>query len=45
MTEVRKLIFHEGNPIISYMKNVAWEYGDILSDYQVGATSGVLYLR
>lgn len=26
------------------IRNVPWEYGDIVPDYQVGATTGVLYL-
>ncbi|KAL7004037.1 ssDNA endonuclease and repair protein rad10 [Cystobasidiomycetes sp. EMM_F5] len=34
----------KGNPIINYIRNVAWEYDDILVDYSVGATTGVLYL-
>ncbi|KAK9893873.1 DNA repair protein rad10 [Cystobasidium minutum MCA 4210] len=34
----------KGNPLIDYIRNVAWEYSDILADYQVGATTGVLYL-
>lgn len=34
----------KGNPIINHIRNVAYEWGDILSDYQVGATTGVLFL-
>jgi len=33
-----------GNPILKHVTNVAWEYGDIVPDYQVGLTSCVLYL-
>ncbi|KAK4054093.1 ssDNA endonuclease and repair protein rad10 [Microbotryomycetes sp. JL201] len=34
----------KGNPVITHIRNVPWEYSEIVSDYQVGATSGVLYL-
>ncbi|GAA6024694.1 hypothetical protein JCM10207_009221, partial [Rhodosporidiobolus poonsookiae] len=34
----------KGNPVISHIRTVPWEYGDIKCDYQVGATAGVLYL-
>lgn len=35
----------KGNPLLTHVRNVGWEYGDIVPDYQVGATTGVLYLR
>lgn len=36
----------KGNPIISAgIRNVPWEYGEIPCDYQVGASTGVLFLR
>ncbi|KAH7339989.1 restriction endonuclease type II-like protein [Rhizoctonia solani] len=35
----------KGNPIIDHVKGVPWEYNsDIIVDYQVGSTAGVLYL-
>ncbi|GAA6056437.1 hypothetical protein JCM3770_007468 [Rhodotorula araucariae] len=34
----------KGNPIIDHIRTVPWEYGDIKCDYQVGATTGVLFL-
>ncbi|TBU23582.1 restriction endonuclease type II-like protein [Dichomitus squalens] len=33
-----------GNPILECVRNVGKEYGDILADYQVGRTTGVLFL-
>ncbi|WFC95517.1 ssDNA endonuclease and repair protein rad10 [Malassezia brasiliensis] len=33
-----------GNPILQHIKGVAWEYADIVPDYQVGLSSGVLFL-
>ncbi|KAG9091373.1 ssDNA endonuclease and repair protein rad10 [Ceratobasidium sp. UAMH 11750] len=33
----------KGNPVLDHVKQ-SWEYGDIVADYQVGATTGVLYL-
>ncbi|SCV69877.1 BQ2448_1271 [Microbotryum intermedium] len=34
----------KGNPVVNNIRNTPWEYGDIKADYQVGATTGVLYL-
>lgn len=33
-----------GNPMLPHIKGVAWEYADIVPDYQVGLSSGVLFL-
>ncbi|KDN43419.1 hypothetical protein K437DRAFT_257481 [Tilletiaria anomala UBC 951] len=33
-----------GNPVLKGIKNVGWEFADIVPDYQVGVTSGVLFL-
>ncbi|KAK0212745.1 restriction endonuclease type II-like protein [Desarmillaria ectypa] len=33
-----------GNPVLEYIRNVGKEYGDIVADYQVGKTTGVLFL-
>ncbi|KAJ8076520.1 ssDNA endonuclease and repair protein rad10 [Marasmius tenuissimus] len=33
-----------GNPILEHVKNVGTEFGDIIADYQVGRTTGVLFL-
>lgn len=35
----------KGNPLMEHLRNVAWQYGDILADYEVGRTTGVLFLR
>ncbi|KAI8999445.1 restriction endonuclease type II-like protein [Gaertneriomyces semiglobifer] len=34
----------QGNPVLNFIKNVRWSWGDILPDYQVGQTSCVVYL-
>ncbi|CAE6479686.1 unnamed protein product [Rhizoctonia solani] len=35
----------KGNPILDHVKGVPWEYSsDIIVDYQVGSTAGLLYL-
>ncbi|CAD6892014.1 unnamed protein product [Tilletia controversa] len=34
----------KGNPILQFIRNIGWEYGDIVADYQVGATSCILFL-
>ncbi|PBK74446.1 DNA repair protein rad10 [Armillaria solidipes] len=33
-----------GNPVLECIRNVGKEYGDIVADYQVGKTTGVLFL-
>ncbi|KAJ3977591.1 restriction endonuclease type II-like protein [Lentinula raphanica] len=33
-----------GNPVLECIRNVGKEYGDIVADYQVGRTTGVLFL-
>ncbi|KAL1748852.1 restriction endonuclease type II-like protein [Schizophyllum fasciatum] len=33
-----------GNPVLEAIKNVGKEYGDIVADFQVGRTTGVLFL-
>ncbi|KAF8210365.1 restriction endonuclease type II-like protein [Mycena galopus ATCC 62051] len=33
-----------GNPVLEAIRNVPKEFGDIVGDYQVGRTTGVLYL-
>ncbi|ORX91967.1 DNA repair protein rad10, partial [Basidiobolus meristosporus CBS 931.73] len=33
-----------GNPILQHVRNVPWEYGEIVPDYQVGISSCVLFL-
>ncbi len=34
-----------GNPVLQAIRNVGWEYGDIVPDYQVGVSAAVLFLR
>jgi DNA excision repair protein ERCC-1 len=34
----------KGNPVLDQIRNIPWEFGDTLVDYQVGQTSAVLYL-
>ena len=38
-------LVQRGNPILESVRNVGKEFGDILADYQVGRTTGVLFLR
>lgn len=35
----------KANPALKLLQNVAWQYEDILADYEVGRTTGVLFLR
>lgn len=34
-----------GNPILECIRNVGKEFGDVVVDYQVGRTTGILFLR
>lgn len=34
----------QGNPILGHIRNVRWQYGDILPDYQMGTTTCALFL-
>lgn len=38
-------VCQKGNPVLTHIRNVPWEFGDIVPDYQVGATTGLLYLQ
>lgn len=33
-----------GNPVLQHMRNIGWEYADIVPDYQVGLSACVLFL-
>ncbi|GAA5936434.1 DNA repair protein RAD10 [Sporobolomyces koalae] len=37
-------VCQKGNPVIQSIRSVPWEWGDVKCDYQVGATTGVLFL-
>lgn len=34
----------QGNPLLSHIRNVRWQFGDIVPDYQMGATACALFL-
>ena len=34
----------EGNPLLRHIRNVRWQFGDILPDYQMGPTTCALFL-
>lgn len=34
----------KGNPVLTNIKNMPWEYGDIAADYQIGLTACALFL-
>ena len=35
----------KGNPVLKYIRNVPWEFNEILADYQIGQTACSLFLR
>jgi len=34
----------EGNPLLKYIRNVRWKYGEIIPDYQLGATACAIFI-
>ena len=34
----------EGNPILKHVRNVRWQYGDIVPDYLLGQSTAALFL-
>ncbi|MBW0543975.1 hypothetical protein O181_083690 [Austropuccinia psidii MF-1] len=34
----------KGNPVLNLIQSTPWEFGEILSDYQLGQTTGALFL-
>lgn len=34
----------QGNPLLNHIRNVRWQYGDILPDYLMGATTCAIFL-
>lgn len=39
-----RFFFQRGNPLLKFITGVAWEYDDILPDYEIGKTIGILFL-
>uniref|UniRef100_A0A4W3GJB6 ERCC1-like central domain-containing protein n=1 Tax=Callorhinchus milii TaxID=7868 RepID=A0A4W3GJB6_CALMI len=38
------LCVRRGNPVLRFIRNVAWEFGDIVPDYELGPTTCALFL-
>jgi DNA excision repair protein ERCC-1 len=36
--------FQQGNPVLTLVKSVQWEFGETISDYQLNSTTGALFL-
>jgi DNA excision repair protein ERCC-1 len=34
----------EGNPLLKCIRNVRWQYRDVIPDYQLGSTSCAIFL-
>lgn len=34
-----------GNPVLKFIRNVPWEFGDVVPDYVLGQSSCALFLR
>lgn len=34
----------QGNPVLKHVRNVLWEYADVVPDYQLGAYTAALYI-
>ncbi len=42
---VLAVFFQRGNPVLKFVRNVPWEFGDIVADYELGQTACALFLR
>lgn len=38
------MIIKRGNPVLDHVKNVAWEFGNTVADYELGRTTCALFL-
>lgn len=43
--EQRMKCLQQGNPVLKYIRNLRWVYGEIVPDYILGQTTCALYLR
>lgn len=43
--EQRLKCVQQGNPVLKYIRNLRWVYGEIVPDYILGQTTCALYLR
>lgn len=34
----------QGNPVLKHIRNVRWQFGDIIPDYQLGLNTAALFL-
>lgn len=34
-----------GNPVLKFVRNVPWEFGDVVPDYVLGQSACALFLR
>lgn len=34
-----------GNPVLKFVRNVPWEFGDVVPDYVLGQSTCALFLR
>lgn len=39
------LLMQKGNPLLKHIRNVRWEFSDIVCDYLLGQNACALYLR
>lgn len=37
-------MFQRGNPLLKFITSVLWEYDEIVPDYEIGKTIGILFL-
>jgi len=38
-------VIKRGNPVLGLIRNVPWTHAELIVDYEVGKTTGVLFLR
>lgn len=38
-------LVQRGNPVLQFVRNVPWEFGEVLPDYVLGQSTCALFLR
>ena len=42
---IEQFNIQRGNPVLKHIRNIPWEFGDVIPDYVLGQASCALFLR
>jgi hypothetical protein len=45
VTDPARFCPQRGNPVLKFVRNVPWEFGDVIPDYVLGQSTCALFLR